>query len=72
MNADITLSALFITKLLVLTGLVLYAVFAAVVVRQETLMSGVLEESSESLLRILVLIHFFAALATILLAVIFL
>ena len=46
-----------IGKLFVLLGLVIYIVFAGVMVRQEILMSKVLEEKSEPLLRVLVLIH---------------
>ncbi len=52
-------------KLLVLLGLVLYAVFAGVLVRQEQLMANVLEEGFEPILRILTLIHFFGALGII-------
>lgn len=57
--------ALLTVKLLVLLGLALYAVFAGILVRQEQLMADVLEESFEPILRMLVLIHFFAALGII-------
>ncbi len=57
--------AFLIVKLLVLLGLVVYAIFAGILVRQEQLMAHVLEESFEPILRILTLIHFFAALAII-------
>lgn len=59
-------------KLLVLLGLVVYAIFAGILVRQEQLMAHVLEESFEPILRILTLIHFFAALAIIGLALVLL
>lgn len=52
-------------KLLVLLGLVVYAIFAGILVRQEQLMAHVLEEAFEPILRILTLIHFFAALGLI-------
>lgn len=59
-------------KLLVLLGLALYAIFAGILVRQEQLMAHVLEESFEPILRILVLIHLFAALGVIGLALVLL
>jgi hypothetical protein len=57
-----------IVKLLVLLGLVIYAVFAAVIVRQERLMSDVLEEGFEPILRILTYIHLALAVFMIFLA----
>lgn len=59
----------FVIKLLVLLGLGLYGVFAGIIVRQEQLMAGVLEESFEPILRVLVLIHFAAAIGLFLLAI---
>ena len=59
-------------KIVVLFGLILYAIFAAILVRQEQLMAHVLEEAFEPILRILVLIHLFAALGIIALALILL
>lgn len=49
-------------KTIILLGLFLYAIFAAILVRQEQLMAHVLEESSEPMLRILVYIHLIASL----------
>ena len=46
-----------IVKLLFLLGLVIYAIFAAVIVRQEHLMADVLEEGFEPILRIFTYIH---------------
>ncbi len=59
-------------KILVLIGLGVYTIFAAVMVRQEQLMAGVLEESFEPVLRILTIIHFFASFGLLLLAIILL
>ncbi len=64
---DVIPSVLLGLKVLILVGLVLYAVFAAVVVRQEQLMANVLEESFEPVLRLVVLIHFSAAVGLVLL-----
>lgn len=50
-------------KVLVVIGLVLYTIFAGILVRQEQLMENVLEESFEPILRLLVLIHFLGSLA---------
>ncbi len=69
---DVTPIAFFTLKLLVLVGLTVYAVFAGVMVRQEQLMANVLEESFEMILRVFTLIHFFAALGIIGLALVLL
>lgn len=55
-------------KILAIIGFTVYAVFAAVIVRQEQLMAHVLEESFEPVLRILAIIHLLAALAVLALA----
>lgn len=57
-----------IVKLLAILGLILYAVFAGVMVRQENLMASVLEEGFEPVIRILTYLHLAAALGLILLA----
>jgi hypothetical protein len=59
-------------KMLTLIGLGVYAIFAAVMVRQEQLMADVLEESFQPVLRTLVIIHFLASLALVALAFILL
>lgn len=59
-------------KILVLIGLGVYGVFAAVMVRQEQLMADVLEESFEPVLRTLTIIHFLASLGLFLLAILLL
>lgn len=69
---DVTPLVFITLKILVLVGLVVYGVFAGILVRQEQLMAGVLEEAFEPILRILVLIHFLAALGIIGLAFILL
>ncbi len=48
-------------KALALFGLGLYVVFAFVIVRQEQLMANVLEESFEPVLRLVCMLHLFAA-----------
>lgn len=50
-------------KALSLFGLGLYIVFAFVIVRQEQLMAGVLEESFEPVLRLVCVLHLLAAIA---------
>lgn len=64
--------AFLVLKILVLIGLGVYTIFAAVMVRQEQLMDNVLEESFEPVLRILVIIHFLASLGLLVLAFILL
>lgn len=59
-------------KIFALIGLVVYLVFAAIIVRQEQLMANVLEETFEPILRVMSLIHLIAALAVFLLAIIIL
>ncbi len=59
-------------KILVLLGIGIYLVFAAIMVRQEQLMANVLEESFEPILRFIVLAHLIAAVAVFLLALIIL
>jgi len=72
MNQSIIGPVMIALKILIILGLVLYAGFAAIVVRQEQLMANVLEESSETFLRIFSLLHLAAAFFTILLAIIIL
>ncbi len=71
-DAALMSSAMTVVKILVIIGLVIYSFFAVIVVRQEQLMSHVLEESSETVLRILVKIHLLLSVALILLAFIIL
>lgn len=59
-------------KTLTLVGLGLYAVFAAIIIRQEQLMAAVLEEGFEPTLRLLTILHFASAVGLIILAVIIL
>lgn len=59
-------------KILSIIGMVLYSIFAVIMVRQEQLMAKVLEESFEPILRTLVLIHFIVAIGVLLFAVILL
>ncbi|MFH0749907.1 MAG: DUF5657 family protein [Candidatus Gottesmanbacteria bacterium] len=61
-----------ITKVLTIIALLLYTIYAGIMYRQEHLMSKVLAETSEAVLRILVIVHFCAALFVVLLAIILL
>ncbi len=72
MSPDITNIAFIIFKFFVLFGFGLYIVFAAVIFRQEQLMANVLEESFEPVLRFAAGLHFIAALAVFLLALLIL
>jgi len=61
-----------IVKTLSIVGFILYAIYAAVMVRQEQLMSKVLAETSEGSVRVLAVIHLIAAVLVIILALILL
>lgn len=68
MTPSLTQAIFVVVKVLALIGIGLYAVFAAVLIRQEQLMARVLEESFEPILRILVILHFAAAVGLFILA----
>jgi len=53
-------------------GLLVYTIFAAIIVRQENLMNSVLEEGFEPVLRLLTFIHLIAAVGVLILAFIIL
>lgn len=72
MTPDITSIVLITLKVFILVGLAIYSVFAAIVIRQEQLMAAVLEEGFEPILRILVILHFVAAVSLLILAIIIL
>ena len=55
-------AVLVIVKAFFLLGLLLYSIFAGVLVRQEQLMADVLEETFEPMIRLLVIGHFVVAL----------
>ena len=57
-----------ILKSAVLVGLALYALFAAIFIRQEQLMAHVLEAAFEPILRLFVILHFAFSVGLILLA----
>ena len=59
-------------KILGIVGLLIYSVFAGVLVRQEQLMANVLEEQFQPIIRLLVLVHLAAALFLLVLAIILL
>lgn len=70
MIPDITSAAFLTAKLVVLFGVAVYAVFAAVIVRQEQLMAHVLEETFEPIIKLLSVIHLAAAIALFIFALI--
>jgi len=59
-------------KIFVIAGLLVYTVFAVVLVRQEQLMAHVLEEQFQPIIRLLVIIHLIASIVLLLLAFILL
>lgn len=72
MHEQITTIGFFVIKILTVISLLLYSVFAGIMVRQEQLMSKVLADTSEGFIRLLALIHVIAAVATVVLAIILL
>lgn len=69
MIPTIPAAGLLVLKIFFLLGLLLYSIFAGVLVRQEQLMADVLEESFESMLRFLVMGHLVIALGVFVLAI---
>jgi hypothetical protein len=69
MNIDLVSSIWLIIKVFIIIGMVLYAGFAAIMLRQIQLMSNVLEEAFESILKLLAFVHLVAVIAVIFLAV---
>ncbi len=59
-------------KIFGIVGLVIYTVFAGVLVRQEQLMAHVLEEQFQPILRLCVVVHFIATVILLVLACILL
>ena len=72
MTPDITDIIFIVIKFLIIFGMGLYIVFAAVILRQEQLMANVLEESFEPVLRFSAYLHLIAALSVFLLALLIL
>lgn len=72
MNPDVTSVVFILLKFLILFGLGLYIVFAAVILRQEQLMANVLEESFEPVLRLASFLHLAAAIGVFVLALLIL
>lgn len=71
MNPTIVPSyVLLMLKMFGTVGLLIYAVFAGVLVRQEQLMAHVLEEQFQPLMRSLVIVHLIATLVLLLMAII--
>jgi len=55
-------------KIIIIVGLLVYVAFASIIVRQEQLMTNVLEEGFESVLRVIVLVHLAASIGVLVLA----
>lgn len=72
MTPDVLAAVLLTLKIVVLIGIGVYTVFAAIMVRQEQLMASVLEETFEPVLRLLTIIHLASAIGLFLLALILL
>ena len=69
---DYTSIGFLIAKVCIIICMILYAVYAWIMVRQEQLMSKVLAETSEAVLKLLTMIHLTAAVFVIILALILL
>lgn len=72
MNTDIATLIAIGVKALIVFGLGLYVVFSSVILRQEQLMSRVLEDAFEPVLRLVSMVHFLASIAVFLLAIVLL
>lgn len=70
--ASLPAVAFTILKIMVLLGLALYALFGAIMLRQEQLMDKVIDETFEPILHILVILHLAFAVGLFLLAIIIL
>lgn len=72
MSPDITTIVFILLKFLIVFGLGLYIIFAAVILRQEQLMADVLEESFEPVLRLASFLHLIASVTVFFLALLIL
>jgi hypothetical protein len=72
MTPDMTSQIWLIVKFFFIIAMLLYAGFSAIIVRQEQLMSDVMEENFESVLKLLTFVHLAAAVGLIFLAVLLL
>lgn len=72
MTPDVLNIANIFVKSIMLIGFAVYMIFGIIMVRQEHLMSNVLEEASEPILKLLVYIHLFASIGLLLLAIVIL
>lgn len=69
---DYTSIGFLIAKVFIIICMVLYAIYAWIMVRQEQLMSKVLAETSEAIIKLFTIIHLAAAIFVIILAFILL
>jgi type III secretory pathway component EscS len=72
MEPTLISSALLFVKILIIFGLIVYAAFAAIIVRQEQLMTSVMDEGFDTVLKLLVFVHLAASVAIIFFAFILL
>jgi hypothetical protein len=72
MTPTVISSVLLFIKILAIIGLIVYAAFAAIIVRQEQLMTSVMDEGFDPVLKLLVFIHLAASVAVIFFAFILL
>jgi hypothetical protein len=56
-------SAMLFIKALIIVGLFVYTAFAAIIVRQEQLMTDVMDDGFDAMLKLLVFIHLAASVA---------
>ena len=69
-NSIVNIDLWFVVKMMVLLGMVLYLIFAGVVIRQVQLMSGSLNGTLDLPLRTIAWVHFGVAVAVFLFAVV--
>jgi hypothetical protein len=68
MTPTVVSSALLFIKILIIIGLVVYAAFAAIIVRQEQLMTTVMDDGFDAVLKLLVFVHLAASVGVIFIA----
>lgn len=72
MDIEITSILPLLAKTIVVLGLIVYTLFAGIVVRQEQLMSRTFEGASEPVIRLLAYIHLVAAVVVLLFGIVLL
>jgi hypothetical protein len=72
MTPTVLSSIMLFIKILVIIGLFVYTAFAAIIVRQEQLMTDVMDDGFDAVLKLLVFVHLAASVAVIFFAFILL